>query len=80
VLVDEVSHTTALVERVVESAVDAWRFWALGICLVAVDRGSDLSSPLFKALAPIVVVVIGISKGCSARFEEEAVLVMPSAS
>jgi len=68
VLVDEIFHTTALVERVVAAAVGAWGLWALGslgICRVAVDRGSDLSSPLFKALAPIVVVVIGISKGCS---------------
>jgi hypothetical protein len=68
VLVDEVFNTTALVERVVAAAVGAWGWLALGslgICPVAVDRGSDLISPLFKALAPIVVVVIGISKRCS---------------
>jgi hypothetical protein len=64
VVFDEVSHTTALVERVMAAAEDAWSFWALGICRVAVDRGSDLSSPLFEALA-LAVVVIGVSKGCS---------------
>jgi hypothetical protein len=65
VVFDEVSHTTALVERVMAAAEDAWSFWALGMCRVAVDGGSDLSSPLFEALALAVVVVIGISKGCS---------------